>query len=59
MTHLLKWIIGRQEGHEFFLDYDMPDGMYCLVIRAKDWDEAERRLNAIRRTGRIGGEIIL
>lgn len=42
----------------FTVDYAMDNGLYSFNVEARDWDEAEKRLAAIKDTAVVSGELV-
>ncbi len=54
----LTWLrstMGRKST-TFLLEWEMDGQTWCMEIYADSWDDANKRLAAIRATGKIIGE---
>ena len=41
----------------FLLEWEMDGQKWCMEVYAESWDDARKRLTAIRSTGKIIGEV--
>ena len=47
--------MGRK-SNTFLMEWEMDGNKWCMEIYAESWDDAKKRLAAIRSTGKIIGE---
>jgi hypothetical protein len=55
--HIRRDDFGRPM-YRFTCSYDMCDGRWCLDLWAYNREDADARMNAIRRSGRVDGQVL-
>jgi hypothetical protein len=45
--------------NKYLIDYTFNGKTYCTTIVAETWEEAEKKLRAIRADGKVAGEVKL